>query len=366
MPAPIDESIKRKVIQQWISGESRDKIAEDNNIGAGSVSSIIANYKVGLETLDFDSIRQLSIEIRKRQLNWSDLASHFRLYRYFKESGAAEDKIESFIANVSSCDVSPEKVIELVNELFDISKSESIPLDQVSAYIKKKLEEKQKIDEQIKEADSILQSKNVNIETINEHIQLNERLNAYGLSTHNIDEFLNLLSNAKDNGFDGKKIVGKLRKIKRLKKKEEGLKNNCTIFAKQLTKYKEITPLAELIHSMNISGRELMLFKIALNETAETYGLTPSAAALDVINLIKDHNKKGQLKQELSSLYLQKYAVNEFCSRHSQVIMALANLKSHGITNEQIILLNNLLADNAYKASSYTVQTDAAPNSQFQ
>ena len=296
----------------------------------------------------------MAIDANRQGLNLSELASHFKLYNYFIKSEAAEDEIETFITNVSSGDVSPDKVIALVNQLFNISKAELIPLDQVSAYIKQKLEEKQKIEEEIKEADAILQSKNVNIETINEHIQLNERLNAYGLSTHNIDEFLNLLSNAKDNGFDGKKIVGKLRKIKRLEKKEEGLKNNCTIFAKQLTKYKEIIPLAELIYSMHISGRELVSFKAALNETAETYGLTPSVAALDVINLIIDHNKKGQLKRELSELSLQKYAIDRFCSSHSQVINALVNLRSHGITNEQIILLNNLLEDNAYKASGYT------------
>ncbi|MFL6377281.1 MAG: hypothetical protein ACJ72R_07455, partial [Nitrososphaeraceae archaeon] len=140
MPAAIDESIKRKVIQHWITGDSRDKIAEDNNIGAGTVSSIISNYKVGLETLDFDSIRQLALEIRKQGLNWSDLGSHYRLYNYFiKNSGAAEEKIESFIDMVHSTDISPEKVIELVNQFSNISKSESIPLDQVSGYINKKL-----------------------------------------------------------------------------------------------------------------------------------------------------------------------------------------------------------------------------------
>jgi hypothetical protein len=105
---------------------------------------------------------------------------------------------------------------------------------------------------------------------------------------------------------------------------------------------------------MHISGRELVSFKAALNEIAETYGLTPSVAALDVINLIIDHNKKGQLKRELSELSLQKYAIDRFCSSHSQVINALVNLRSHRITNEQIILLNNLLEDNAYKASGYT------------
>jgi len=39
----------------------------------------------------------------------------------------------------------------------------------------------------------------------------------------------------------------------------------------------------------------LISFKAAVNETAETYGLTPSSAALDVINLIKDHNKKAHV-----------------------------------------------------------------------
>jgi hypothetical protein len=61
-----------------------------------------------------------------------------------------------------------------VNQLYDVSSEESIPPHEVSSYIKQKLEDKQKIDEQIKQADAILQSKNVNIEAINEHIRLKE------------------------------------------------------------------------------------------------------------------------------------------------------------------------------------------------
>ncbi|MFL6378930.1 MAG: helix-turn-helix domain-containing protein [Nitrososphaeraceae archaeon] len=37
--------IKRRVVQQWLSGESRDKIAADNNISSGTVTSIVDNYK---------------------------------------------------------------------------------------------------------------------------------------------------------------------------------------------------------------------------------------------------------------------------------------------------------------------------------
>ena len=150
MPAAIDEHIRRKVIQQWFNGLPRDTIAAENNIGAGTVSSIVANYKVGLEELDFDSIRQLAIEARQHGLNLSELALHFRLYNYFIKSGASENAIESFIIKVSNGDVSPEQTIELVYQLYEISRGETIPLHQVPRYIKEKLQEKQKIDDEIK------------------------------------------------------------------------------------------------------------------------------------------------------------------------------------------------------------------------
>ena len=126
------------------------------------------------------------------------------------------------------------------------------------------------------------------------------------------------------------------------------LGKNCTILANLLDKHKDTVPLAGLIEAMHIGKSELVSFKFAVNEAAEMYGLIPSAAALHVINVIKDYNKKDQLKKELSSLYLQKYAVEEFCSRHSYVIMALMNLKSHGITEQQIISMKNFLANNEY------------------
>ena len=40
MPAPIDEIVKRKVVQQWLAGETREKIITDNDISAGTVSML--------------------------------------------------------------------------------------------------------------------------------------------------------------------------------------------------------------------------------------------------------------------------------------------------------------------------------------
>jgi hypothetical protein len=202
MPPPIDEIIKRRVVQQWLSGEARDFIASDNNVGAGTVTSIVDNYKIGLDYLDLDSFRELMLEVKKRGMTPSDLASHFRLFNYLVKSGANENEVESFITNVNSGYIPLGKAIELINQIYEISKSESVSPDQLPNYIRQKLEEKQKIDEQIREADAILQSKNVSVQAINEHLQLNEklkelaRLQSHGITEQQIISLNNILENS--------------------------------------------------------------------------------------------------------------------------------------------------------------------------
>jgi hypothetical protein len=85
----VEEIIKRRVIQLWLSVEARDKIAADNNIGAGTVSAIIDDYKTGLDHLDLDSFRELMVEAKKRSMTPCDLASHFRLFNYLVKSGGS-------------------------------------------------------------------------------------------------------------------------------------------------------------------------------------------------------------------------------------------------------------------------------------
>jgi hypothetical protein len=113
MPASIDEIIKRRLVQQWLSGEASDKIAADNNIGSGTVSTIVDNYKIWLDNLDLDFFRELMVEAKKRGMTPSDLASHGRLYSYLIKSGAAEEKVESFVTNVNSSYIPTQKAMSL-------------------------------------------------------------------------------------------------------------------------------------------------------------------------------------------------------------------------------------------------------------
>jgi hypothetical protein len=76
--------------------------AIDNNIGEGTVSSIVIDFKIGLDNSEFDSARELALAAKKQGLNLSDIASNFRLHNFIRNSGAAEDKIELFITNINS------------------------------------------------------------------------------------------------------------------------------------------------------------------------------------------------------------------------------------------------------------------------
>jgi hypothetical protein len=349
MPPLTDEQTRRNVIRQWILGFPRDTIAEQNNIGAGTVSSIVANYKAGLQELDFDSIRQLAVEARKQGWNLSELASHSQLYNYFIKSGAAEDRIESFITKVSTTEFSPEQTIELVYQLYEISKSESISLDQVPNYIEKKLEEKKKIDEQIKEADTILRSKNVSIEAINEHLQLNKELKKYRLSTKDIHKLLNLLEAAKEYRYNPGKIIAKLRNIKRLENKENKLKTSCEALSKREARYKDVIPFTEEIVAFGIGIQELIGLEIGIKEAAKVYNMSFFNSTMKLIEDVKSYNKIGGLKKEVSRLSQQVFVVNGICANHNKAMMAMINLQSRGITEDRILQLNNLLDNNGIK-----------------
>ena len=68
-----------------------------------------------------------------------------------------------------------------------------------------------------------------------------------------------------------------------------------------------------------------------------------------LIDDIEICNKINGLKRELDRLSLRKYALDQAFSRQSQSLAALAKLQSHGVTEDKILQMNNLLENNGYK-----------------
>ena len=99
MPAAIDAQVKKQVVNQWLAGESPDRIAADNGIGAGTVTNIINEWKKGVEDSDYDSVRELAVYSKKEGFGLSQFASSTWLSNYVQKLGTSQDQIESFIGN---------------------------------------------------------------------------------------------------------------------------------------------------------------------------------------------------------------------------------------------------------------------------
>jgi hypothetical protein len=128
----------------------------------------------------------------------------------------------------------------------------------------------------------------------------------------------------------------------------------CKELSRQAAKYRDILPFTEEIAAWGICITELLALKVGINQAAKHYNLPPLAATLQLIEDIKKYNKINGLREEISALYLQKYTLDQACSCHSQSLIALAKLKSYGLTENRILQLSNFLEDNAFKVSSCT------------
>ena len=134
MPAAINTQVKKQVIKQYLSGDSRDRIAADNGIGAGTVTNIINEWKKGVEDSDYESVRELAIYSKKQGFGLSRIASSIRLSNYIQKLGANQDQLESFIANLANSP-EPEKLIDVANQVVQFSRSESIPLEELEGHV---------------------------------------------------------------------------------------------------------------------------------------------------------------------------------------------------------------------------------------
>ena len=125
MTVVIESSVKKQVFKQWISGDSRDEIATDNRIGAGTVTNIVNEWRKRLDDVEFDEMRDSMVFLKKQGISLSEVTTRARLYDYIKKLGAGDHQIESLIANMleRANSLPLEKIVDLVNQLYEISKS---------------------------------------------------------------------------------------------------------------------------------------------------------------------------------------------------------------------------------------------------
>jgi len=82
MQHPTTDATKRAVIEVYLRGKSRDQIAADLRIGTGTVSTIISEWKTGLDYPIPEELHELALALQKLGISASRYAEGVRIASY--------------------------------------------------------------------------------------------------------------------------------------------------------------------------------------------------------------------------------------------------------------------------------------------
>ena len=149
MGGRIPQSIKLEVSRRWLRGYSRDEIAKDLDIGAGTVSGIIQESRH--DDAELGLLRGVAVELRDRGLQVKDFAPLFRLKSLLEEMEvqleidpsdnlfSAYKKFESIIVTLEVLcfkhSAPMDRFFELIKELYLQLDSLGISLEGLPEYL---------------------------------------------------------------------------------------------------------------------------------------------------------------------------------------------------------------------------------------
>lgn len=139
------------VIQIWLQGEQRDKIAAITGLSAGAVTNIVRDWKQGLGLAIEEELRVLATTLKKVGINAAQCATGFRITTIMNRLGISEDDFESFMSDIFiHCDklgLTPNRIASFLNDLLQFSKT--VPLSKLSDHIESKAQEERILEQNI-------------------------------------------------------------------------------------------------------------------------------------------------------------------------------------------------------------------------
>jgi transcriptional regulator with XRE-family HTH domain len=141
MVAKIPQSIKIKVLNEWLQGTSRIKIAENNDISVGAVTDIHQQARNN-DIPDIDLLRKLAINLKKEGLDVNHFASAVRLKKVLDRIGLPEEKLELLLEEINvycfKREMDEKELLSKLDEILQMAYELDIPISDVLKKISQK------------------------------------------------------------------------------------------------------------------------------------------------------------------------------------------------------------------------------------
>jgi DNA repair exonuclease SbcCD ATPase subunit len=394
MPRIITLHEKLSVIDDWLSGESRNDIAIKHNIGSGTVYNIVEQWSK--EIVDgqlANRLRELGIKLKKNGLTVSDCARGLRMLMMLKKYGIKDDEsqekvpyfLKEIYAKCQEVGLTAQQVFDYISDILKFSSE--IYISEIPKFMKKKIEEKEelesvveKLSKKINELSDIQEEKEQEIQRLSKieetltktyrtFIISKSKLKQYGIEMDNIDLFVQSVVGIAKENHDPVQILAKIANYEILEKnfryyneeinfkKEDLARLNQDIdrLQKDLTHFKIKLEIIEELELRGFNIKELRTLYNMLNEIGRENDLTYDEIRNEFFKDVKNYEEVigsrkevDSLKNERKNLEVQIMKEREKYNSYPKIIESIIRLEGAGISEGDIIKIDEILSMTDY------------------
>jgi hypothetical protein len=389
MPAKIPESLKSAVIQQWLQGVERDKIALEFGISAGAVTNIVNEWRQVIDFPVADELRELAVNLRKIGITPGECAIGCRVSRLMNKLGIGNDQFQSFLSDIYKRSVelglTPQSIASYLRDLLEFSNT--LVLSQIPAYLEQKKQEKDQLEKKIQDlyvetsmlqrqksdcerlSNAAMEDYKTTVQQLRWYSGLKEELAKYGIPVDDISHLAKVVDGARAFGYDPVKITNEISNLRLVSSQYQFYQNRLTAIKYELDGLTQARiVLEQLVQSHNqtlsiykqLDGigfglRELKLLYHTIEEiSAANNILTDSGVEMffkdideNYDNWLAFSSKVEKLSSEITRLTQQLNGLRVQSSLYPVVGQALLHLLQNGVNEEEIITIADLLKNDS-------------------
>ena len=272
MPAKLSESVKSGVIQQWLKGVERDRIALGNGLSAGAVTNIVNEWRQAIDFPVADELRELAVTLKKIGITPGECAIGCRTSMMLNRVGVGNDQLQSFLSDVYKRSVdlglTPQNIASYLRDLLEFSNT--LVFSQIPAFLEQKKQEKDLLEKKVQElkddtellqleksdSQNLLEIAKADYNTTTQQLEwysaLKEELAKYGIPVDDISHLARVVDGVRALEYDPVKITNEISNLEAVRSQYKSYQSWIPIVKNQLEGLDQTrSVLEQLIQSYN-------------------------------------------------------------------------------------------------------------------
>jgi hypothetical protein len=399
MPAKLSESVKSGVIQQWLKGVERDRIALGNGLSAGAVTNIVNKWRQAIDFPVADELRELAVTLKKIGITPGECAIGCRASMMLNRVGVGNDQLQSFLSDVYKRSVdlglTPQNIASYLRDLLEFSNT--LVFSQIPAFLEQKKQEKDLLEKKVQElkddtellqleksdSQNLLQIAKADYNTTTQQLEwysaLKEELAKYGIPVDDISHLARVVDGVRALGYEPVKITNEISNLEAVrsqyksyqswipivKNQLEGLDQTRSVLEHLIQSYNQTLSIYNELDSLGFGLKELKLLHQTILEISIANNIPMQSGVKQFLKDIDDNyddrlgfeSKVEKLNLEITRLTQEQDRIRVQSSLNPAVGQVLLRLVQNGVNEEEIMTIADLLRNDFSSSRDSKTQT---------